>query len=397
MVDAPLDPIAVLSDLVRIDSVNPDLVPGAAGERAIVDYCADWVRRHIAPLVPADHFELIELELEVDGRVSLIARVRGTSGSPGVLLNAHLDTVGVESYSGDPLSGHVENGRLYGRGAFDTKSGAAAALVASARAFAQGPLVGDWVLTLVADEEFGSRGTEATLGHLATLGALPTYGIVLEPSGLELTVAHRGFAWFEVELRGIAAHGSMPEQGVDALRVARAFLRELDELEAALERGAQHPLLGQGAARVSMIAGGSDAATVADRCLLTVERRTLPSESVDEAERDLRARLDRALSAVQGSSGTLRRLVAREAFEVEASSRVVTTLSRHLDHATGVPTALRGEPFWTDARLVQEAGIECVVVGADGGGAHADEEWAEVDSVIALTAALEASLRELCS
>jgi len=395
MVDAPLDPITVLSALVRIDSVNPDLVPGAAGERAIVDYCAEWLRTHLAPLVPSGQLELEEVGAR--DRPSLIARVRGQGAAPGVMLNAHLDTVGVESYVGDPFSGIVREGRLFGRGAFDTKSGAAAALVASARALAHGPLDGDWVLTLVADEEFGSTGTRAALEHLAACDLLPARGVVLEPSALELTVAHRGFAWFDVELRGLAAHGSMPGQGVDAILAARALLRELDELDALLGRGAQHPLLGGGAARVSTISGGTDAATVADRCVLTVERRMLPSESVAEAEADLRVRVERALATVPGSTGEVRRLVGREAFEVDGKSRVVTTLARHLASAASVATRYRGEPFWTDARLVQEAGVECVVVGADGGGAHADEEWADVRSVEALTLALEGAIRELCS
>lgn len=395
MVDAALDPVAVLSQLVRIDSVNSDLVPGAAGERAIVDYCASWLRTHVAPRVEATAFELTEVG-SVD-RPSLVLRVRGAHPDGGVLLNAHVDTVGVESYQGDPFSGAVEGGRVAGRGSFDTKSGVAAALVALARALENGPLKKDVVLTLVADEEFGSTGTVAALAHLAERHIAPAAGVVLEPSALELTIAHRGFAWFEIDIVGLAAHGSMPDQGIDALRVARALMRELDDLEAQLAASPEHPLLGTGSVRLATVAGGSEAATVADRCLLTIERRMVPSESVDDAEADLRQRLARAVTVQSGSRGELRRLVGREAFEASRSSGVVEVLARSLATATGTETRYRAEPFWTDARLVLEAGIECVVVGADGGGAHADEEWANADSVVALTAALETSLRELCS
>ncbi len=395
MVDAALDPVAVLSDLVRIDSVNPDLVPGAAGERAIVDHCAAWLREHVAPLIADERFEITDVGSPE--RPSLVLRVRGTEEGGGLLLNAHLDTVGVESYRGDAFSGRVDQGRVLGRGSFDTKSGAAAALVAMARTLSHGALARDLVLTLVADEEFGSTGTSATLAHLAERGVVPATGIVLEPSALELTIAHRGFAWFEVEVFGLAAHGSMPEQGVDALRVARALLRELDDLEEQLAAAPQHPLLGTGAVRVATMTGGSEAATVADRCQLVIERRTVPNESIDDAETDLRQRLARALQVQPGSRGELRRQVGREAFEVSESSVVVPALARALATATGTETRYRGEPFWTDARLVHEAGIDCVVVGVDGGGAHADEEWAEVASLESLTAALEQSIRELCA
>lgn len=375
----PQEVLSVLAQLVAIDSVNSDLVPGAAGESTIAEWCRAWLTER--------GFEVTRLESR-PGHPSLVAIARGAHSGPTLLLNGHLDTVGVDGYEGDPFSGRIDGDRLLGRGAFDTKSGVAAVMVAVARAVAEGSLRGDAVLTLVADEEFGSTGTLETLAHLAAVGITPSAGIVVEPSALELTVAHRGFAWFEVEFTGLAAHGSMPEQGVDAIAAAARFLRGIDELRVRLERPTAHPLLGHGTVRVSTITGGTDAATVADRCVLTIERRTLPGDDLDAVERELRELVERAVQSVPGTGGVVRRLVARAAFAADADSAIVSTLSDSVERVLGRPARLRGEPFWTDARLVQEAGIPCVVIGADGGGAHADREWAECASVRALDAVL---------
>jgi len=385
------DGLDVLSPLIAIDSVNSDLVPGGAGESAIADWCAAWLTDH--------GLEVTRLESRA-GHPSLVAIARGTGGSATLLLNGHLDTVGVGGYDGDPFSGARETvdgaERVVGRGAFDTKSGVAAVMVAAARALADGALRGDAVLTLVADEEFGSTGTVETLAHLAATGVRPDAAVVVEPSALELTVAHRGFAWFTVEFAGVAAHGSMPEQGVDAIAAAGAFLRGLDDIRAELESLPPHPLLGHGTVRVSTISGGTDEATVADRCVLTVERRTLPGDDLDAVEQQLHDLAASAVARVPGALGAVRRQVARAAFAVEPDSAIVATVAEHVERVLGRPARLRGEPFWTDARLVQEAGIPCVVIGADGGGAHADLEWADAASVVALTDVIEGTIRQVC-
>ena len=375
----PSDVVDVLAALVAIESVNSDLVPGASGEAAIVDWCTHWLTHR--------GFEVTRLEGRT-GHPSLIAIARGSGGGPALLLNAHLDTVGVGSYEGNPFSARIEGDRLYGRGAFDTKSGVAAALVAAARAQAELSLRSEVVLALVADEEFGSSGTVETLAHLAERGIVPTAGLVIEPSALELTVAHRGFAWFEVVFTGLAAHGSMPEQGVDALAAAITFMHSLDAVRARLHAAAPHPLLGHGTVRVSTINGGTVAATVADRCVITVERRTLPDDDLNAVERELHELVDLAARAVPGARGAARRLVARAAFEAPADSAIVAIVAQQVETMRGAPARRRGEPFWTDARLVHEAGIPCLVIGADGGGAHADVEWASIASVRELEAVL---------
>ncbi|WP_241982553.1 M20/M25/M40 family metallo-hydrolase [Cryobacterium sp. HLT2-28] len=376
------DPIDLMRRLIGIDSVNPDLVPGAAGEAEIADRCARWLSGH--------GFEVHRLE-ERPGRPSIVAIFRGSGGGRSLMLNGHLDTVGVAGYSGDPFSGERSGGRVLGRGAFDMKGGVAAILVAAARASAAG-LSGDVLVTLVADEEFGSLGTMEVLRDFRADAA-----IVAEPSELCLTLAHRGFAWFELELTGLAAHGSQPERGIDAIAHAGLVLRALDGLREQIEAGPGHPLLGHGTVRVSKIRGGTDAATVAAACTLTIERRTLPGETPDDVEAELQGLLTVIAQRTADFRFRLTRLVARAAFEADPGWPIVRLVRAEAGRVLGHPPATRGEPFWTDAGLLHEAGIPCLVIGVAGGGAHADVEWAEEASVLQLTEILAGTIAGFCA
>ncbi|NQX27622.1 M20/M25/M40 family metallo-hydrolase [Microbacteriaceae bacterium VKM Ac-2854] len=379
------DPIALAAELIAIDSVNPLLEPGAAGEAEIVQWCAQWLsaRGFRIETVGAD-----------PTRPSIIARAGHARGGRTLLLNGHLDTVGaavtVQQRSAD-LTPSLADGRLHGRGSYDMKAGLAAMLVAAERAVAAG-IDGEVVLALVADEEFGSIGTEETLARIRADGA-----VIAEPTGGEVVLAHRGFAWFEIELTGVAAHGSLPEQGIDAIAHAGLVLRALDALAVRLHERGAHPLLQPGTVRVATIAGGSDPATVADRCVLTVERRFLPGESPDEVE----AELQDLLTAVAASEPRLRarlsRRVARGAFEADADAAITRSVLAAVERVDGSPAVTRGEPFWTDAGLVAEAGIPVLLIGPDGDGPHADVEWVDVASVHRLTAVLTAVIVDFCA
>jgi len=376
-----LDPVVLAAHLISIDSTNPDLDRDGAGETEIAAWCAKWLA--------ARGFEVHRLE-ERPGRPSIVGIKRGTGGGSSLMLNAHLDTVGVDGYTGDPFAGERHSGRLYGRGAFDTKSGLAAVLVAAQRATLT-PLAGDLLVTLVADEEFGSLGTEEVLRRFTADAA-----IVVEPSELSLTVCHRGFAWFELTLSGRAAHGSMPDQGVDAIRHASLVMRALDELRTGLEQKPPHPLLGHGTVRVAMISGGTDAATVAAGATLTIERRTLPGETPEQVEAELRHLLDHLAADTSDFDYQLTRLVARGAFEADPDWPIVRVLDEQAERVLGRAVVQRGEPFWTDAGLVLEAGIPCLLFGVDGGGAHAPVEWATETSIHQVAETLEGAIIAFC-
>ncbi|SEN37001.1 ArgE/DapE family deacylase [Nonomuraea pusilla] len=378
-----LDPERLLARLVAIDSVNPALVPGGAGEGAIADFCARWLTGH--------GFEVHRLERR-PGRPSLVAIARGAGGGRSLMLNGHLDTVGLAGYDGDPLSPRRDDGRMHGRGTFDMKGGLAAMMVAAARAAAGGRVRGDVLLACVADEEHGSFGTEEVLESFTADAA-----IVTEPSHLQVTLAHKGFAWFEVEIAGRAAHGSRPDLGVDAIAKAGHFLVALEDLGARLAAGPAHPLLGTGTVHASLIQGGEELSTYPARCRVWLERRTVPGESAAAVEAELTAVLDRLAAAVPGFRYRLTPGLSREPFEADQEWEIVRTLTRHAEAVLGHPPAVRAEPFWTDAALLDRAGIPCLLFGVDGEGAHAADEWVDLASLHRLTEVLTATITDFCA
>ncbi|MFI0822009.1 ArgE/DapE family deacylase [Streptomyces sp. NPDC021098] len=381
----PLDssPTGLLARLIAIDSVNPDLVDGGAGETGIADYCGQWLE--------VRGFEVHRLEKR-PARPSLVAIARGTGGGRSLMLNGHLDTVSLADYDGDPLDPQIHDGRMYGRGTFDMKGGIAAMMVAAARATTHGPLRGDVILACVADEEFGSSGTEEVLESFTADAA-----IVTEPSHLEVTLAHKGFAWFDVEIEGIAAHGSRPDLGIDAIAKAGHFLGALEDLGRRLAEGPAHPFLGTGTVHASVIHGGEEPSTYPAHCRITLERRTIPGEDADSVERELTAVLDHLTATVPGFRHRLTRGLHRDPFQANPEAAIVRTLTRHAEQALGHPPMVRAEPFWTDCALLDRAGIPCLLFGVDGEGAHAATEYVELSSLDRLTDILTATITDFCS
>mgnify|MGYP000082530254 CR=1 FL=1 len=382
------DVAALTRRLVAIDATNPSLVAGGAGERELAEAVATWLgaRGFEVGLVGADPM-----------RPSILARRRGTGGGRSLLLAGHLDTVGgAGAGAGADVAAAMEPDRIVGRGAYDMAGGLAAAMIAAAGA--PDDLAGDVVLAFASDEEFGSTGMEELLAVIDTgdpaippdhATRRPDGAIVLEPTDLEVTLAHRGFAWYRVEYEGLAAHGSQPELGVDAIDRALDGLVALRAFRAELDARTRHPLLGSGSVRVATIEGGTDAATVADRCVLVVERRTLPGEPDPGGE----------LARVLAASGPARivPLVARPGMEASADARIARAVAAAVEGVIGAPALLRGDPWWTDAGLIAEAGIPVVLVGPAGGGAHADLEWVSIASLQALTEVLGRVIRDVCA
>lgn len=376
------DPATLLEDLVRIDSVNPGLVPGAAGEAAIASFTASWLESR--------GFEITRLE-STAGRPSIVAVAPGTGNGKSLMFNGHLDTVTLAGYNGAPLEPKIEYGRMYGRGTFDMKAGIAAMMVAAASAAAQ-PHRGDIIVALVADEEFASAGTEEVLRHFTADAA-----IVSEPSHEDIVVAHRGFAWFDVTVHGVAAHGSRPDLGVDAIAKAGRFLTGIDELARALRNGPAHPILGPGNVHASLIRGGEEISSYPAECTISLERRTVPGENADTVEAELREILEGIAATDPNFSYTLTRGLERHPFEVASNAPIVQTVLSAGESVTGKVPVLRGEPFWTDASLMLEAGIPGLLFGVDGGGAHAATEWIELDSLDRVSRILAQAATNFCN
>lgn len=376
------DPVALLQVLVRIDSVNPGLVPGAAGEAAIASFTASWLESR--------GFEITRLETTA-GRPSIVAVAPGTGNGQSLMFNGHLDTVTLAGYDGAPLEPKIEDGRMYGRGTFDMKAGIAAMMIAAASAAAQ-PHRGDIIVALVADEEFASAGTEEVLRHFTADAA-----IISEPSHEDIVIAHRGFAWIDVTVHGVAAHGSRPDLGIDAIAKAGRFLTGIDELAGSLQNGPSHPILGSGTVHASLIRGGEEISSYPAQCTVSVERRTVPGETADTFETELRAILDGLAATDPDFRYTLTRGLERHPFEVPAGTPIVQTVVSAAEAVTGKVPNLRGEPFWTDAALMLEAGIPGLLFGVDGGGAHAATEWIELDSLDRVSRILARTAVNFCS
>ena len=364
----------LVASLVAIDSVNPDLVEDGAGEPEVAEFVAGWLR---------DAGLEVELDEAASGRTSVIGVAPGTGGGRSLMLNGHLDTVGVEGME-RPFEPVVRDGRLYGRGAYDMKAGVAACMLAASR-LRQEELAGDVVVAAVADEEYASIGTQSVLRRRRTDAA-----IVTEPTGLRVCVAHKGFAWAELETRGRAAHGSRPAEGEDALARMAPALTRLAELESSLASAAGHELVGPGSVHASLIEGGQELSSYPARCVLSLERRTIPGETAADVRRECEA-------LVAGIEDAAARLgIVREPFSVDPSADVVQAIAAAAAAVTGRPGALYGETYWMDAALIQAAGIPTAVFGPGGEGAHAVEEWVDLGSVEACADALFLAARALC-
>ena len=321
--------LAWLERLVRTDSVNPALVQGAAGEGAMADLVATWGEQR--------GLEVTRLEPQA-GRPSVVLVARGSGGGASLMLDAHLDTVGVEGMDA-PFEPRLEGGRLYGRGALDMKAGLAAAMSAL-EAAAAADLRGDVLLAAVADEEHASIGTEAVLERFGADAA-----IVTEPSNLELQLAHRGFAVFELETFGVASHTSQPERGVNAVTHMGRVLAGIERLQAALTERAPHPLTGHGVAQVVRIEGGEQLFVTPAGCRASYERRTLPGESRAQVEAEVQAVLQGAAQGAPGFRGHAELTLLREPFEVDSDALVVRLAERARPPRAGARGRRGGRPL----------------------------------------------------
>jgi acetylornithine deacetylase len=373
------DARALLADLVSIDSVNPSLVRGAAGEAEIARFVGGWLE--------ARGLEVDVADVE-PGRPNVVAHARGRGGGRTLLLNAHMDVVGVEGMQA-PFQPRVDGDRMYGRGAYDMKAGLAAIMVAAAAA-AQRGLAGDVVVAAVCDEEFASIGAQAVAGAVPADAAIvtePTFG------ELQLAIAHKGFSWHEIVVHGRAAHGSRPDEGVDAIAAMGHVLVALEALAGRLAAGAGHPLLGPGSVHASIIDGGRELSTYPDRCRLQLERRTLPGETVELVEEELSELLDDVRAAGHDVHAELHTTLVRGPFEVERDAAIVEA---SLD-ALGRDTPVIGVPFWADSAVFSAAGIPTVIFGPGGDGAHAAVEWVDLTQLDRCVEALGRVIDGFCS
>jgi acetylornithine deacetylase len=374
--------VRTLQALVRINSINPSIAADGAGEAEIAGYVA----RTLAGIgARAEVFE------PQRGRATAVGTLRGTGGGRSLMLNGHADTVGVTGMSG-PFDAEIRHGRMYGRGTHDMKGSLAACLGAvKSLVDARTRLRGDLVVAAVADEEYGSLGTEDLLTRCRTDAA-----IVAEPTNLDVCLAHKGYIWIEVEVKGRAAHGSRFTEGVDAnMRMGR-FLAALERIEEMLRTSPGHPLVGPPSLHAATIQGGSGLSTYAERCVLQIERRTVPGESVDGAVSQIQAIADRLTADDSTFQATVRPFFSRQPFEVRPEAAIVRSLAAAASATLGAPPRFIGDTPWMDSALLAEAGIETVVMGPTGGGEHSAVEWVDIDSVVQMAEILARTAMDYC-
>lgn len=360
------DPVALTELLVGIDSQNPSLVEGGAGEEAIGYF--------LAALLDRWGFRT-DLQRVAGRRSNVVARI-GRTGGRSLMFNGHLDVVGVSGMTHAPFMPERRDGRIYGRGSADMKSGIAAMCCAALRAYDAG-LDGEVIVAAVIDEEFTSLGTQALIAS----GVRADAAIVTEPTGLAIMPAHKGFVWIEVSFTGRAAHGSRYDVGVDAIRHAGLFLAALDryERETLVTRG--HALLGRPSVHAAFISGGSGMSTYPDRCQLSIERRTIPGETTAQVRLEMEELLDRVKLADPTVNTSMKVTMEQQPSDVATSAPIVQALSRSLA-SSAIPDSIAGMSAWTDAALLNAAGIPAVCFGpGDIALAHAAEEYVPVREI----------------
>jgi acetylornithine deacetylase/succinyl-diaminopimelate desuccinylase-like protein len=372
--------IRFLHDLVAIDSVNPSLVDGAAGEAVIAAAIADEMRR-----LGLD----VSVETVAPGRPNVVGVLEGRAPGRALMFCGHTDTVGVAGMDG-PFTPTIRDGRLYGRGSQDMKGGLAAMIAAAGLVAERGLARGRIVVAAVVDEEHSSIGADALVTKWRADAA-----VVTEPTDLAIAVGHKGFEWIQVDVAGIAAHGSRPAEGQDAiLRLGRVLAR-LEALDRGLQARAAHELVGTASLHASTITGGREWSSYPDFATLRMERRTLPGEppSVGLTE------LTEVRSSLRASDPSLRmevnQLFSRPAYEIPRNHELPQTLAAAVEASGGRPN-IAGATFWTDAAILGHSGIPSVLFGPGGAGLHSVEEYVILDDVGVCRDALAELARRFC-
>lgn len=370
--------LKLLRQLIAIDSVNPSLVAGAAGEAAVA-------RALVAELRTIGL--AVEIQEAAPGRPNVVGTLEGRAPGRSLMYCGHIDTVGVSGMT-RPFEPVERDGRVYGRGSQDMKSGVAA-MIGAARAIAEsgGLDSGRLVIACVVDEEHASIGADALVTRWRADGA-----VVTEPTDLQVAVAHKGFEWVEIETEGRAAHGSRPRDGRDAIRLMGRVLAALDALDRELQSRAPHALLGTASLHASVIAGGHELSSYPDRCHLQMERRTVPGEPPGVAGAEVEAILERLRADDPEFKGAAKVTFGRPPHEVPEAHVLPQMLLR-----TGLAgTTPVGMSFWTDAAVLSEAGIPAILYGPSGAGLHSIDEWVDTQSVLTCRDALVALARAWC-
>ncbi len=362
--------IKTLSDLIRINSINPEW--SGPGEAKVADYV-----KHFFESAGIETW-LVDV---LPGRPNVMARLPGHNPKRRIVLEVHTDTVSVAEMTIPPFEPVIHDGRIYGRGSCDVKAGLAAMMhaVRDIHRSGQRPPC-DVIFAAVVDEENAFRGVLGLIQSLSD-GPLPEAAIVAEPTELRVIRANKGVLRWQIATRGKSAHSSKPHLGVNAITGMARVIEELVRDEARLA-ALVHPLLGSATCSIGLIQGGAQVNFVPEHCRITLDRRLLPGETTAAVLADYEAVLDRARAAHPSLVvEMLAPHLADEAMETSLDSPVVTVASRTLSEM-GLDAAPAGVPFGCDCTKLSRAGIPSVIFGPGSiDQAHAAVEYVETKQV----------------
>ena len=378
----PDSTINLLRDLISIDSVNPSLVPRAAGEGEIASAIA-------AKLMEGGLD--VEIQPVSHGRSNVIGLLEGQQKGRSLMFCGHMDTVGVAGMDA-PFDPVEKDGRIYGRGSQDMKGGLAAMIGAALHLSKSGGLpAGRVMVAAVIDEEDASTGAEALVTKWHADAA-----VIGEPTDMKIAVGHKGFEWVEVLTEGVAAHGSRPADGRDAIMRMGRVLSRLEKLDRELQSRHPHPIQGTGSLHASLVSGGRELSTYPDQCILEMERRTISGEPDRCALAEVQTILDELRVEDPEFKASAKFLFSRPPYLTPAGNELPKLIAAAIERK-GVKPALRGMSFWTDAAILGGAGIPSVVFGPGGAGLHSVSEYVLAADVITCRDALIELAKEFCS
>ena len=366
-----------LRDYVSIPSVNPmgreDIDPEIAGEQRYAEHMRHELRR-----IGLDA-ELIE----GDGRPTVLAEARTRGTAETLLIESHLDTVPVDGMEIDPFDPRIEAGRLYGRGACDTKAGMACAFEALERVLARGSLRRNVILAGAADEEFGSLGVRALIEQLG--GRPPDWAIATEPTRMQIVTGHKGIVLAYLEASGVAGHSSDPARGRNAIVAAARAILALDQLSRDL-RAKTDPALGHATLSIGIVTGGSAPNIIPHAAEIVLDRRVLPGESADL----VRAEIEACLAEQNLDDVRIRRCSLEKDPLVTPDHHASVVACRAALAGAGYPALTTTAAFGTDAGVLAAARIPTVVlVPGSIEQAHTAREWVDLAEVEAMVGVFE--------
>ena len=363
-------------NLIRIP--GHEEYPGKERDRGI--FLCEWLRVNDVE---------VELQEVSDGRANVVACVKGRGGGPSLMLNGHLDTIPPYGMA-EALTPRIREGKLYGRGAADMLGALAVMAFTLVKVRREGvQLRGDLLFSAVIGEESGSLGAWDLVAHKQVKA---DYAIVGEPTRMRIATSHKGVEWLEARFEGKAAHGSSPEQGINAIYHAVSFVRQLRETYMRELATRRHPILGHSTVNVGEIKGGERPTVVAERCVVRIDRRYIPGETPESVFAEMEEQLQETAKREPEMKAVVERVpqiaaVPHPAFEGEKDSPLTEILASAYREETGEHSDVFGAHFWTDAALLSKyGGMECVICGPGNvEQAHSSEEYVEL-SQLALAA-----------